>query len=131
MNVNKKIIEDEKIEFEDIRTTFVWRNPYWGIRCHLGFKNSPLKQDGTPKQDVRDLALFIERISGGWDILYYKGLGVFRDPLDRSYWIYPKTYLMGRLRDSYQRLDIIKVDKETVDLVVKQGIYYETGLPAY
>lgn len=132
MDVSKSVIEFEEITFPNIDTTFVWRNKYWGVRCPLDFNNSLLKKDGTPKQDVVDLALFIRRISGGWDIVYYKDLGVFRDPLDRTYWIYPKTYLTGRLRDSYQRLDIIKVDKETVvDIINTQGKFYETGFPAY
>lgn len=129
----KRIVHEEKrISYPGVDVNIVRRNNIWEVRCPLDFGNSLLKKDGTLKQDVAELAEFVTKIHGGWDIVYYRSLAAIRNPLDRITWIYPKKYFTGRLRDSYKRLDIIKVDKETViDVLNTQGKLYETGLPAY
>lgn len=132
MYAKRAIREEKRINYPEVTVNIVYRNNLWEVRCPLDFGNSLLKNDGTPKKDVEELARFVTKIKGGWDIVYYRSLAAIRNPLDRITWIYPKQYFTGRLRDSYRRLDIIKVDRATVlDVLNTYDAYYETNLPNY
>ena len=115
--------------WERVRT--VRRNNVWEFRCAVDYGHLLLKKDGTPKKDVEELVKFAARMEGGWDICYYKGVVAFKNPCERITWIYPKRYFEGRMRDSYKRLDIVRVDKEMMQKFLDGELKYNTGFPTY
>ncbi|MBP3907862.1 MAG: hypothetical protein J6D33_02930 [Turicibacter sp.] len=117
------------MDYEYIKV--VERNETWSVQCSTQHKQVLFKKDGTPKKEVEELAKAIRMFGMGWDIVYYKSIVAFKNPCERITWIYPKRYFDGRMRDSYKRLDVVKLDAGTVQKILNKEITYETGFPAY
>lgn len=117
------------MDYEYIKV--VERNETWSVQCSTQHKQVLFKKDGTPKKEVEELAKAIRMFGMRWDIVYYKSIVAFKNPCERITWIYPKRYFDGRMRDSYKRLDVVKLDAGTVQKILNKEIAYETGFPAY
>ena len=127
----RMIYEEKRHRYPEVNLNIVSRNNIWEVRCAIDHGSSLLKRDSSPRKEVEELARFITLIHGGWDIVYYKSIVAFKNPCERITWIYPKVYFNARMHDSYQHLDVIKVNQGIVRGVLNRERDFKTGLPAY
>ena len=64
---------------------------------------------GQPRKQVERMINVLVDKDMEWDIAYYKEFVAFKNSCDRTTTIYPKWYWERRMRESFKRLDIIKI----------------------
>ena len=80
----------------------------WCFKMSDDFKELVDKQK-QPKKTVKEMIEILLKQDMEWDIAYYKDLVAFKNSCERATTIYPKRYWESRMRDSFKRLDIIKI----------------------
>lgn len=70
-----------------------------------------VEKDGTPKKEIVDFCNKILSLGNNeWDIVYCGDLVAFKNQCERVTYIYDKYYWELKMRDSFNKLDIIHID---------------------
>ena len=71
--------------------------------------NELVKKNGEPHKQIQKMISILVDKDMEWDIAHYKEFVAFKNSCDRLTTIYPKWYWECRMRESFKRLDVIKL----------------------
>ena len=71
--------------------------------------NELVDKKGQPHKQIQKMISILVDKDMEWDIAHYKEFVAFKNPCDRLTTIYPKWYWERRMRESFKRLDTIKL----------------------